>query len=297
MSTQSCARRQDSPLLPRIGSVVALLALVGATEARADAVDVVNALRRQGCGNSTAPALARAPRLDAAARGVAEGRTLRAAVDASGYRAVAATLLSLEGARDDRELARLAAPSCAQITRAGLRDAGSFQRGGTVWIVLAEPFSVPSLDKTAVAARVLALVNQARAQPRRCGREEFGAASPLRRSPRLEQAAASHALDMAERGTMSHTGHDGSMPAQRVTRTGYSWSAVGENIAAGQRDADAVVESWLESPGHCANLMNPEYSEVGVAFATNSASAAGIYWAQVFAAPLAPANAGSSRGH
>ena len=76
------------------------------------------------------------------------------------------------------------------------------------------------------------------------------------------------------------------MPAQRVARAGYSWSVVGENIAAGQRDADTVVKSWLESPGHCANLMNPEYSEVGVAFATNASSAAGIYWAQVFAAPL-----------
>jgi uncharacterized protein YkwD len=269
-------------LLPLVlvGGLSALLA----GSAGADPFDVVNAARQRGCG-ATAGTLARAPALDAAARYIAEGKNLRTAVEASGYRAVNSTLLYLEGARDENELAQLVAKSCAQITQRGLRDAGAYQRGTTLWLVLAEPFTVPALDRAAVAPRVLELVNRARAQPRRCGRDDFGAAPALRWSQPLERVASAHARDMAQRGSMSHTGSDGSAPAQRVTRAGYAWLAVGENIAAGQPDPESVVKGWLASPGHCANLMSPEYTEVGVAFATNPASEAGIYWTQVFAAP------------
>jgi uncharacterized protein YkwD len=273
-------------------TLVIFSGLIAVATAHANPIEVVNSVRRQGCGNGAAAALVHTPTLDTAARSVAEGKTLRAAVEASGYRAVNSAVLYLDGARDDNELARLVAQSCAQVTRAGLRDAGSYQRGRTLWIVLAEPFSVPALDQSAVAARVLELVNRARAEPRRCGGQQFGAAPALRWSPKLEQVAAAHARDMAESGTVSHTGRDSSTPSQRVTRAGYHWSAVGENIAAGQRDAESVVKSWLGSAGHCANLMSPDYSEVGAAFATNAASAAGIYWAQVFAAPVDAQGAG-----
>jgi len=263
-----------------------LIALTAAHQAHADPLGVVNTVRRQGCGSNNAAALVHTPALDTAAQAVADGKPLRAAVDASGYRAVHATVIYLDGARDDNELARLVAQSCAQVGQAGLRHAGSFKRGQSVWVVLAEPFTVPALDKAVVSARVLELVNRARAQPRRCGGEDFSPAAALHLSSVLERAAGIHARDMADRGSMSHAGRDGSTPSQRVTRTGYQWSAVGENIAAGQRDADSAVKSWLSSPGHCANLMSPDYTEVGVAFATNAASQAGIYWAQVFAAPL-----------
>src|SRR5262249_6851523 len=132
------------------------------------------------------------------------------------------TVLRFDGVRDDNELATLISRSCAQIATAGLRDAGSYQRGQALWIVIAEPFSVPKLDAAAVAARVLDLVNRARSQPRRCGNEQFGAAPALRASPALTRAASAHAGDMAERGSMSHAGRDGSTPAQRVSRAGYA---------------------------------------------------------------------------
>jgi uncharacterized protein YkwD len=264
-----------------------LLAIGLSPAAHADPLAVLNAARGQACGTG---ALAHAPALDAAARAVADGKSLRTAIEGSGYRAVMSALLRFDGVRNDSELATMVNRSCAQIAAPGLRDAGSYQRGQAFWIVIAEPFSVPKLDQTAAAARVLDLVNQARAQPRRCGNEQFGAAPALRASPLLARAASAHARDMAERGNMSHTGGDGSTPAQRVTRAGYSWSAVGENIAAGQRDADSVVKSWLGSPGHCANLMSPDYTETASGFATNASSQAGIYWAQVFAAPSASAS-------
>lgn len=89
---------------------------------------------------------------------------------------------------------------------------------------------------------------------------------------------------MARHNYFSHSGRDGSHVAERASRTGYPWRAIGENIAAGQMQADAAVQGWLNSPGHCANLMSPTYTEMGAAFAVNSRSSAGIYWVQVFGA-------------
>ena len=131
-------------------------------------------------------------------------------------------------------------------------------------------------------ARVLELVNAARAEPRRCGWKRFGAASPLAHSSVLERIAFAHAADMAARGRMEHAGADGSTSAERATRAGYRWLRIAENVAAGQPTPDAAVASWLESAGHCANLMDPAYTEMGAGFA---AGEGGPYWAQVFGTP------------
>jgi uncharacterized protein YkwD len=90
---------------------------------------------------------------------------------------------------------------------------------------------------------------------------------------------------MAANGVMTHRGSDGSNAGERVSRAGYSWRAYGENVAAGQADADAVVESWLDSPGHCTNIMGEQFREMGVAFELAPQSPLRILWAQVFAAP------------
>jgi uncharacterized protein YkwD len=132
--------------------------------------------------------------------------------------------------------------------------------------------------------RVLELVNAARAQSRRCGRRQFAAVPPLALSSLLTEAAARHAEDMALSASFHHRGSDGSQPSERVTRAGYRWRSTGENIAAGQSTAAAVVAAWLDSPGHCTNIMGPQYTEMGVAFALASGRP-GVYWAQVFAAP------------
>ena len=105
-------------------------------------------------------------------------------------------------------------------------------------------------------------------------------------SPLLNEAAFRHARDMAERGVLSHEGSDGSESGDRITRAGYAWRASGENVAAGQPDADTVVAAWLESPGHCATLMGPYFTEMGIAFVPAPEKNPAIYWAQVFAAPL-----------
>jgi uncharacterized protein YkwD len=137
-----------------------------------------------------------------------------------------------------------------------------------------------------VGARVLALVNEARAVARRCGWKRFAAAPPLARSEVLDRAAIAHARDMASRGRMEHAGFDGSTPGERATRAGYRWGRIGENVAAGQATPELAVESWVESPRHCANLMDPAYTEMGIGFAADPGDAATTYWAQVLGTPL-----------
>lgn len=130
-----------------------------------------------------------------------------------------------------------------------------------------------------IAAQLLAQVNAARVDGRVCGDlGAFAPTHPLALEARLTAAAQDHSEDMHAHVTMSHTGSDGSDPGQRIARTGYAFAGWGENVAAGQPSVDAVMVGWLGSDGHCANLMNPGFTEFG-------AGESGRYWTQVFARP------------
>jgi uncharacterized protein YkwD len=118
---------------------------------------------------------------------------------------------------------------------------------------------------------------------RRCGNDHFAAAPPIGLDATLGSVAEMHARDMARHGRMAHEGSDGSTPAQRLTRAGYGWRTVAENVAAGDTSADAVMRTWLASPGHCANLMNPDVREMGIAWAFEPSSPKGTYWVQLLA--------------
>ena len=128
-------------------------------------------------------------------------------------------------------------------------------------------------------------VNEARSQPRQCGDQDFDAAEPLSWSCKLEDAARAHSEDMAELEFFSHTGPEGVQTGERVDDRSYSWSAVGENIAAGQSSVDQVVDGWLSSPGHCANIMSAEFTEMGAARIEAPGSQYSPFWTQVFARP------------
>jgi uncharacterized protein YkwD len=141
------------------------------------------------------------------------------------------------------------------------------------------------MDAPASARRLLELVNQTRARPRNCGKVAFRAAPPLRWNEALAEAARRHSEDMARFSYLSHDGRDGSNPAQRVGRAGYRYRAIGENIAGGQTSPEDALASWVSSPGHCANLMNSGFTEMGVAVAVDRRSKLGVYWAQEFGAP------------
>jgi uncharacterized protein YkwD len=133
----------------------------------------------------------------------------------------------------------------------------------------------------AIRARVVELVNDARSRPRRCGREGFAAAPALNVSRQLNEAAAEHARDMARRRFFEHQGSDGSQPRDRVLRAGYRSRLTGENIAYGPESAEEVMSGWLASPGHCANIMDPRFDEIGVALAIGRKRGQ-IYWVQDF---------------
>ena len=79
---------------------------------------------------------------------------------------------------------------------------------------------------------------------------------------------------------------DGTNPGDRIAAVGYNAQAWGENIAAGYPDEAAVVQAWLDSPGHCVNIMRDSFTEMGAGFAENPTSTYGIYWTQKFGRPL-----------
>lgn len=135
-----------------------------------------------------------------------------------------------------------------------------------------------------VAQRVLELVNKARSEGRRCGAESFPPTAPLASAAPLDAAAEAHARDMATRGYFAHRGKDGREPRDRVRSAGYAARLTGENIAMGPESAEEVVAGWLQSAGHCANLMDGRFRHMGIGVAAGSKPGQ-IYWVQTLGAP------------
>ncbi|MFF7990767.1 CAP domain-containing protein [Kitasatospora xanthocidica] len=123
------------------------------------------------------------------------------------------------------------------------------------------------------AQAVVDLVNAERAKAG-CG--------PVAAEPRLATAAQSHSDDMANRNYFDHASPEGYHADHRIEATGYRWSTWGENIARGQKDPAAVMDAWMNSPGHRANILNCAFKQLGVGVRTGSG---GPWWTQVFAAP------------
>lgn len=269
--------------------LLALLCCCLCAPASADLVDQVNALRKSGCeSNKGVPAKLRSSSdLDKVAREWSKGGRLHQAIERTGYRSTNSASMRVKGAANDAQIIRtLAANYCDSIANAQFTDIGIYRTSAQTWIVLAAPFTLPGIrDASAVGNKVLELVNQARSKPRRCGSKTYPAAKPLTLSAMLTQAALKHAQDMATEDFFDHEGSDGSSPSQRVSKTSYQWLAVAENIAAGATSPEQVVEGWLTSPGHCTNIMGQVYTQMGIAYALNPKSDAGIYWTQNFATP------------
>jgi uncharacterized protein YkwD len=274
----------DSPVLRHL-LVLTVLALVPVTAA-ADIVNSVNKVRAQGCpgGHGGEVPLRENRQLDAAARELARGTELRRAERESNYHAVSSASVQISGVSGDGDVERIVGRQfCSASTQAQFREIGVFRRGTDVWIALAEPFLPPlARDAAAISRRVLELTNEARAHARRCGGTTFPAVPPLVLNGLLERAALEHSQDMAAHNYMDHIGRDGSSPADRITHTGYKWRLVGENLATGMMKPDEAVAGWLQSPHHCANLMTARFAEMGLAFAVNPSTDAGVYWTQTF---------------
>jgi uncharacterized protein YkwD len=129
---------------------------------------------------------------------------------------------------------------------------------------------------------VLVLVNQRRAAGATCGSTVYPAVAAVASNAKLREAARCHSIDMATQDYFSHTGLDGSNPGARIAAAGYRASAWGENIAAGYRTPQQVVDGWMTSPGHCTNIMSRNYAHLGNGYALDSASSYDHYWTQAF---------------
>ncbi|MGW5135884.1 CAP domain-containing protein [Streptomyces sp. NPDC004135] len=153
---------------------------------------------------------------------------------------------------------------------AGVAHVHDGRSGGTYWTALwAAPLTPAGLERTAAA--VIDLTNQARAR---------AGLPPLAADPRLTAAAQAHSADMVTRAFYAHTAPDGSRPWDRAAAAGSTRRAIGENIACGQRSPADVVEGWLNSPGHRANILKPDFTHIGIGFA--GGGRAGTYWTQMF---------------
>ncbi|GAA3007684.1 hypothetical protein JCM13580A_57670 [Streptomyces drozdowiczii] len=132
----------------------------------------------------------------------------------------------------------------------------------------------PTPSASSDADQVLALVNTERAKE---------GCSPVTGNDQLTTAAQRHSEDMAANDYFSHSSQDGSGPGERITAAGYRWSTYGENIAKGQRTPADVMNSWMNSPGHRANILNCSFKELGVGIQD---SPGGIVWTQDFGAAM-----------
>jgi len=247
-------------------------------------LDALNAVRASGCGGraGVTPPLRENVQLSEAAKR-STGPAFNDALVAAGYRANRSMLIRVSGTAATAPVVELLKREyCAPLLDAAYTDVGIHRQLRETRIILAAPFvPPPSQAADAVAVRVLQLVNRTRERARTCGTTRFPPARPLLLNDLLSRASLAHAADMAQYNYFAHEGRDGSSAADRLTRAGYGWKAVGENIAAGPTTPESVVEGWTNSPQHCANLMAPEFREMGVAYSVNRASKAGIYWVQV----------------
>jgi uncharacterized protein YkwD len=126
----------------------------------------------------------------------------------------------------------------------------------------------------------LRYINNTRARGCNCGSKWFPPAPPLVWNTTLQKSAFAHAKDMDNKNYFSHTSKDGRNMTDRIVLNGYAFNGyksfmVGENIAMGQQSISQVMKEWFESEGHCHNLMNPGYKEIGIAQYND-------YWVQDF---------------
>lgn len=155
-------------------------------------------------------------------------------------------------------------------THVGVAHTADARSGDVYWTALwAAPFSPQGLAEWGSA--VLRLTNAERTA---------AGLSPLSPDPLLTVAAQGHSADMIARAFYSHTSPDGGEPWHRASAAGSGHRAIGENIACGQRTPAEVVDGWMNSPGHRANILKPSFTHLGVGFA--GGGSAGTYWTQLF---------------
>lgn len=263
--------------------------------ANADIYEGINHLRMNQCSTDASKTLPLStnPDLENAALRRAEGESIgKALTDSSALFSFASVLVV--GGDIKTALSRLGSRHCAKLADTGYTDVGAVFAKDRWWIVLgskdsdsrepAEVASHPAIASDDIGEVLLNTINIARSQARYCGEKLLLAAPPVALNHRLTEAASMHAKDMANRSYFSHSSPEGDSAPERVRAAGYHFRAVGENIAAAPIDSPLlVIEGWLMSPGHCINMMGPQFSEIGMAVARRPGARIGK-WVLVFGA-------------
>ncbi|MGY2263369.1 CAP domain-containing protein [Pseudomonas sp. SDO55104_S430] len=256
--------------------------------AERELVSAINDFRAhpEGCGRRPAQRLSPLTLKSSLALPVGYGGGMRERLKDSGYQAVAVRSIRVVGARDAEEaFEMLADEHCSALLDSQYSDVGVSRSRGEWQVVLARPVLDSQMaDSRSVGKSLLAQVNAARAKPRMCGSRRFAAARPLAWNANLGAAAQGHSKAMAYGNYFAHQDPDGDTAADRARAAGYRGRQIGENIAAGQGSPSKAMAGWLASPGHCANLMNPMFTQVGAGYATEARSDEGVYWTMVFGA-------------
>jgi uncharacterized protein YkwD len=123
--------------------------------------------------------------------------------------------------------------------------------------------------------KLLDMVNKLRSEGCNCGATAMPPVGKLDWDYQIERAAIAHSIDMYVQGYFSHTSLDGSSFSDRINGTDYEGTPTGENIALGYPDEEAVFNGWLNSPGHCMNMMNAGHTDIAV-------GRSGNYWTMDF---------------
>lgn len=125
---------------------------------------------------------------------------------------------------------------------------------------------------------ILDLVNEVRAKGATCGEDYYPPVEPVIWNLKLEKAALKHSEDMVNNDFFSHVSSNGESLKDRLDNVGYLYTSYSENIAYGYPTAESVINGWLNSEGHCTNLMSSKVTEMGV-------GRIGNHWTQNFGKP------------
>lgn len=270
VAEDSAPAAASAPPVPGDG----IVALVNAERARSGAPPVTADARLGAAARAHCSGMAAEGRLGAAPR---SGTSLYQRVTAQGYAYLSVAEQLVSGPRTEADFlaycltdARMGRtvrdPALSQVGVARVPAPGGDIFWTAVWATPLTPRGLAS-----VASDVVALTNAERTAAR---------LRPLAGDPRLTAAAQAHSDEMVARGFYSHTSPDGRQPWDRAAAVGCAHRGIGENIACGQRSAAEVVRGWMDSPGHRASILKPDFTHIGIGF--RGGGEAGTYWTQLF---------------
>ena len=271
----SAALAVPSALAVPAGAADGFTALVNAARSKAGIPPVRSEPHLTAAAGAHAAAMAREGRLSAEGH---DGLSVHQRVAAGGYRCLRVAEHLVSGPRSEAAFIEYCLGDedsrrpffDPDYHDTGIGSAVDTRSGDIYWTALwAGQFSVAGLART--VAEVLTLTNAERAAAR---------LAPLVYDRRLEAAAQGHSEAMVARDFYAHTSPDGLQPWDRAAAAGSTHPGIGENIACGQRSPAEVVQGWMNSPGHRANILKPGFTHLGVGYVCGGR--AGTYWTQLF---------------